>query len=77
VLAKKEKALVLPVLVAFDEMFQVKIIGDGIRQVQGNKERVVYKPDAILPDPAVEQWVISTAKQFTANILDQRTASLP
>lgn len=29
--------------------------------MRDNKERVVYKPDAILPDVNVEQWVINVA----------------
>lgn len=58
VLAKKEKAVVVPVLVAHDEMFQVKIIGDGIAAVPDHRRRVAYRPDSILPDPAVERWIV-------------------
>ncbi len=61
VLAQKPKALVIPVLVAFDENFQIKIIGGGIAKVPDEKTRVVYKPDSILPDQDVEQWVIAAA----------------
>jgi hypothetical protein len=73
VLAKKENALVVPVLVAFDEMFQVKIIGGGIEKVKQFGERVKYKPDAILPDPGVERWVISTARSFVEKVMVDRT----
>ncbi len=60
VLKKKDVAVVIPVLVAHDENFQIKIIGGGIDKVKNNKERVLYKPDAILPDVNVESWIIST-----------------
>lgn len=68
VLAKKKSAVVVPVLVAFDEMFQVKIIGGGIEKVPGSKNKIAYKPDAILPDKNVEHWVISTAAEHAQKI---------
>lgn len=68
VLTTKKTALVVPVLVAYDEMFQVKIIGDGIAKVADHEKRVLYKPDSILPDGGVDKWVrevsISTAKEM-------------
>ena len=54
---------------SFDEMFQVQIIGDGIKKISNAKERVRYKPDAILPDKGVEEWVIHTSKDFTNRII--------
>lgn len=63
VLKQKEKAIVVPVLVAHDEMFQIKIIGDGIAKVKNSKDRVSYKPDAILPDVHVENWVIAATNE--------------
>lgn len=62
VLQTKAKAVVIPVLVAHDEMFQVDIIGGGIQQIRQHTERVLYKPDAILPDAGVSQWVIDAVK---------------
>lgn len=73
VLAKKQTALVVPVLVAFDEMFQVKIIGGGIEKVRQHGDKVRYKPDAILPDPGVENWVVTTSKSFVAKIMEERS----
>ena len=70
VLAVKPKAIVVPVLVAHDEMFQVKIIGDGIAKIKNSKEVVVYKPDAILPDPNVSQWVINISREYVAKVQD-------
>ncbi len=69
VLKKKKSAVVIPVLVAFDEMFQVKIIGGGLEKVAQSKERVRYKPDAILPDKGVEEWVIATSMDLTNKVL--------
>lgn len=64
VLKKKPTALVIPVLVAHDEMFQIKIIGDGIAKVPNHNERVLYKPDSILPDPDVERWVVIITNKY-------------
>jgi hypothetical protein len=68
VLETKQRAVVIPVLVAHDEMFQIKIIGDGIAKVPENKARVIYRPDSILPDPNVEKWVIDITAQYVAKI---------
>ena len=71
ILATKSKAIVIPVLVAHDENFQIKIIGGGIAKVPEYQTRVVYRPDAILPDPSVEQWVISITGELVAKIQTQ------
>ncbi|MCP9447775.1 MAG: hypothetical protein NNA22_09420 [Nitrospira sp.] len=68
VLKTAATALVVPVLVAHDEMFQIKIIGDGIAKVPDHKNRVIYKPDAILPDPDVERWVVSVTAEYAEKI---------
>ncbi len=76
VLAKKKRSLVLPVLVAHDEMFQVKIIGDGIKQVKDSDSRVVYRADAILPDPGVSQWVVDITSEYTKSIVDGKSVAI-
>lgn len=68
VLDTKKQAVVVPVLVAHDEMFQVKIIGDGINKIKDNQNRVYYKPDAILPDKNVEQWVVDIITEFVQKV---------
>lgn len=68
VLTEKEKAVVIPVLVAHDEMFQIKIIGGGIEKVKESKLKVVYKPDSILPDSDIEQWVIDAVNEFVVKV---------
>lgn len=74
VLRTKKTAVVVPVLVAHDEMFQVEIIGDGIAKIPKDKEKVIYKPDAILPDPNVEKWVISIADDYVKKITGESKA---
>lgn len=71
VLQTKDKAIVIPVLVAHDENFQVRIIGGGVARVPDFETRVVYRPDAILPDPGVEQWIISISQQMVRKIQPQ------
>lgn len=68
VLSEKKRAVVIPVLVAVDEMFQIKIIGDGIAKVDKSFERVLYKPDAILPDDEVDNWIIDITDKYSAEI---------
>lgn len=63
-LAKKETAVVIPILVAYDEMFQGRIIKNGVEKVKNYQERVLYKPDAILPDKNIENWVIDIVKEY-------------
>jgi hypothetical protein len=75
VLKNKSVALVVPVLVAHDEMFQVKIIGDGIAKINNSKEKVIYKADAILPDPNVENWVIETTQKHVNKIQQEEVAA--
>lgn len=72
VLRTKKVANVVPVLVAIDDMFQVQIIGDGIKKIKGSKEKVLYNANSILPDKNVEHWVINIANEYanklTSNI---------
>lgn len=72
VLKTKKRAVVIPVLVAHDENFQIKIIGGGIAKVADNQSRVVYRPDSILPDLNIEQWVVRIANQHASEIAEGR-----
>ena len=71
VLDKKKTALVIPSLVAFDENFQIKIIGGGIEKVENHETRVLYKPDSILPDSNIEQWIVDVADDYSAKIINE------
>lgn len=73
----KEKALVVPVLVAHDEMFQVKIIGDGIAKTGNRQNDVAYVADSILPDKNIEQWVIRIARDHADNLVKNSLAQVP
>lgn len=62
ILAQEDRALVIPVLVAYDEMFQTGIIGGAIESMtKEEQEMTSYLPDAILPDPALEAWIVEEA----------------
>jgi hypothetical protein len=74
VLRERQRAVVVPVLVAFDEMFQIDIIGKGIARVPDAARRVAYVPDAILPDESVTTWVVKTVNEMAAD-LASRTVS--
>ncbi len=71
ILKEKNIAITIPVLVAFDEMFQVDIIGGAIKKVKGEKERVKYVPDAILPDQNIQQWVIDISVKTANEIISE------
>lgn len=60
VLGDAERAIVVPLLVAYDPMFQERIIGRAVERC-GAPERVLYRADAILPEPAVGRWVVEIA----------------
>lgn len=63
VLSRAERALVVPILVAYDPMFQERIIGRAVARCP-SPERVLYRPDAILPEPAVGRWVVEIAARL-------------
>lgn len=69
VLAEKERALVIPVLVAFDEMFQGRIISSAIADAS-DSSRVRYLADSILPDPDLNDWVIQVSLETVRSFAD-------
>lgn len=80
ILEKNKRALVLPLLVSSSEQFQNEIIGGGVTAVESHENRVLYKPDAILPDPDLEQWVVDATEQYASEIMKlsrARQASYP
>jgi hypothetical protein len=64
VLATKDTALVIPVLVAVDEDFQFDMILEASKRTYAGGA-VRYVPDAILPDPAIEDWVVAITAELT------------
>lgn len=72
VLAGAKRAVVVPALIAVDEMFQVKIIGEGIGRIRDASQRVAYKPDAILPDAALGDWIVKTVRANLERLLARK-----
>ncbi len=66
------RALVVPLLVAVDEMFQGRIIGGAIRAC-GAPERVTFTGDAILPEPALSAWIVEVVRERLAAVRDRRS----
>lgn len=67
VLRQRRRALVLPILVSVSENFQHKIIGGAVIDV-GEPDRVVYVPDAILPEPVLDDWIVETVAESRAKL---------
>jgi len=61
VLKSADRAIVIPLLLAFDELFQDKIIGGAVKKI-GRPDRVLYRHDSILPEPEVSRWVVDIVK---------------
>jgi len=71
VLREKQRALVIPLLVAVSENFQGKIIGGAIKKVD-QRERIAYRNDAILPDENIHRWVIDISRKLASQIAIER-----
>ncbi len=63
VLETTDRVILLPVLIAYDPMFQDKIIGRAASRCAA-PERVLYRPDSILPEPEVGRWVVEIATRM-------------
>ena len=63
----EDKVLVVPLLVAFDPYFQIKIIETATKNVE-NSQNVKYKPDAILPDENLNQWIIDISNKVISTL---------
>lgn len=62
-----DRVIVIPVFVAYDPMFQDKIIGRAAERCSA-PERVLYRPDSILPDPEVGRWVVEIAGRMATPV---------
>ena len=74
VLEQKERALVIPILVAVDENFQGKIIGGAVKNVDA-KERIEYRQDSILPDENINRWIIEISQKMASELTDQHNVA--
>lgn len=58
-----DRVAVVPLFVAFDPMFQTGIIGGAVARAD-DPTRVLYRGDAILPEPAVSRWVVDISRRM-------------
>ena len=65
-LGEVDRVIVIPILVAYDPMFQDKIIGRATTRCK-SPERVLYRPDSILPEPEVGRWVVEIAERMVSS----------
>lgn len=56
------KVAVLPLLVAYDPMFQDDVIGAAVKQ-SPRTDDILYRPDAILPDENLHRWILEIVEQ--------------
>ncbi|MCO5315675.1 MAG: hypothetical protein M9938_05900 [Solirubrobacterales bacterium] len=63
VLEKTDRVILLPILIAYDQMFQEKIIGRAATRC-AEPDRVLYRPDSILPEPEVGRWVVEICQKM-------------
>lgn len=63
VLEKTDRVILLPILIAYDQMFQEKIIGRAATRC-AEPDRVLYRPDSILPEPEVGRWVVEICRKM-------------
>jgi hypothetical protein len=64
-LATHDRVVMVPIFVAYDEMFHEKIMGRAAERCS-DPARVVYSNDSVLPEPAVAEWVVEIAAQTLA-----------
>ena len=64
-LERTDRVIVVPQLVSYDPMFPERIIGRAVRECD-DPSRVLYGNDAILPEPAVGQWVVQISHRLLA-----------
>lgn len=76
VLELEQQVLVVPVLVGVDEMLQVNIIQAAVNAVP-TSSKVRYKPDAVLPDPVVNEWVLTKVQEAVQRVRDAGGATVP
>jgi hypothetical protein len=70
-----EAVIVIPLFVAFDPMFQERIIGRATERCSA-PERVLYRADAILPEPEVGRWVVDITRRMMARFSNNGTSRL-
>lgn len=81
ILANCDRAIVIPVLVARDEIFQDQLIGKAIEEFAADDPamaaRIAYVPDAILPDAKLTDWVVEITRQTCASLSAGKAVTTP
>lgn len=72
----EQEVLVVPVLVAADEMLQVNTIQAAINAIP-TASKVRYKPDAVLPDPEVNEWIVEKVGEAVERSRNAGGATVP
>ncbi len=67
ILDLEEEVIVVPVLLGVDEMLQTNTIGAAVNAIP-TSSRLRYKPDAVLPDAKVNEYVIKIVKEGVERI---------
>jgi len=62
ILDLEEEVLVVPVLLGTDKMLQVNTIEAAVNAIP-TSSRVRYKPDSVLPDPKVNEYVVRIVRE--------------
>lgn len=62
VLELEKEVIVIPVLLAVDEMMQVNTIQAAINAIP-TSSKVRYKTDAVLPDPEISEWILTKIQE--------------
>lgn len=65
-LEQYDRVIVVPIFVAYDEMFHEKIIGRAAERCSA-PERVIYTNDSVLPDPHVADWIRGIAAELVGS----------
>ncbi len=63
----EEEVLIVPVLLGIDDMMQTNTIGAAVNAIP-TPSRLRYKPDSVLPDPKVNDYVVKIVREGVERI---------
>jgi hypothetical protein len=63
----EEEVLVVPVLLGIDDMMQTNTIAAAVNAIP-TSSRLRYKPDSVLPDPKVNEYVVKIVREGVERI---------
>jgi hypothetical protein len=71
-----KEVIVIPVLLAVDEMLQTNAIQGAVNAVE-TPSKVRFKPDSLLPDKGINDWVIERVQEASQRIHEAGTKTVP